>query len=488
MLESIKKMLNNFEKYDIQYCHWKSNEHIDEALEGDTDLDILFSSNQRILLEKVLAESGLKRFRATPLMQYNSIEDYIGLDYKTGKIWHLHLHYRLSLGEKHLKGYTFPWDKDILERKELYDNKIYCSNPSDEFLLLLIRISLKLRWRDFNRKICSDDICEIKWLREKTSNKDVINKSKLYLDEKTVREIKKILVTDIKRYRQFFKLQKSLRKNLKNFTGYTRKSSYFTRSKREIFWFYGGVQRRLGLNSVTPTRRISPKGGVVVVLLGCDGAGKSTTLKNIKKEFSKKIDVYCEYLGSGDGRSMLIRKPMKLIAKKIGGKGVGTSIDDQTNGKRKKILKRNLYHLSRIIWAITLAYEKKKKYRKINKARNNGMLVLVDRYPQTEFSNFSDGPLLSRYLKKEGIMKKIALWELTIYQEFYKNPPELLVKLVVPVELAIQRKPEMTRKEIENKTNAIKQMNFNTNEIIIDTSKEMLETKKEVMSCIWDYI
>lgn len=89
-------------------------------------------------------------------MQYNSIEDYIGLDYKTGKIWHLHLHYRLSLGEKHLKGYTFPWDKDILERKELYDNKIYCSNPSDEFLLLLIRISLKLRWRDFNRKICSD--------------------------------------------------------------------------------------------------------------------------------------------------------------------------------------------------------------------------------------------------------------------------------------------------------------------------------------------
>lgn len=58
MLESIKKMLNNFEKYDIQYCHWKSNEHIDEALEGDTDLDILFSSNQRILLEKVLAESG----------------------------------------------------------------------------------------------------------------------------------------------------------------------------------------------------------------------------------------------------------------------------------------------------------------------------------------------------------------------------------------------------------------------------------------------
>ena len=81
MLKSIQNMLDAFEQNEIKYCHWKSNEHLGEALTGDTDLDMLFSPSQRSLLDKVLNECGLKRFRAMPLMQYNAIEDYIGFDY-----------------------------------------------------------------------------------------------------------------------------------------------------------------------------------------------------------------------------------------------------------------------------------------------------------------------------------------------------------------------------------------------------------------------
>lgn len=488
MLESIGKMLRYFDKYNIQYCHWKSNEHIDAALEGDTDLDILFLSEQRSLIENVLTEVGLKRFRATPLMQYNAIEDYIGLDKETAKIWHLHLHYRLSIGEKHLKSYTLPWGKDIIERKKSYKNTIYYSDSSDEYLLLLIRIALKLRWRDINKKLTTDDILEIEWLRKRTTNEEVIKIAKEYLSKEVIKELYEIMNNSLVNYNKFFKLQKVLRKDLKNFTGYTRISSFFIRTKREFFWLFGGIKRRLNIDSVNPSRRVCPNGGVVITLLGCDGAGKSTTLINIKKEFNKKIDVYCEYLGSGDGKCSIVRKPMKLIAQKVGGKGLGASIDNKSDIEHKKTLKSYLYNICKIIWAITLAYEKRKKYRNIVKARNNGMLVLVDRYPQIEFPDFSDGPLLNKYLNSKGILKKISIWEFNIYKSFYKNPPDLLIKLIVPTELAIQRKPEMTDIEIKNKTQAIISMNFNTKEKIIDTSKEILETKKEVMSNIWDCI
>ena len=63
MLKSIERMLVAFEENNIKYCHWKSNEHLADALTGDTDLDMLFSPSQRSLLDKVLNECGLKRFR-----------------------------------------------------------------------------------------------------------------------------------------------------------------------------------------------------------------------------------------------------------------------------------------------------------------------------------------------------------------------------------------------------------------------------------------
>ena len=142
--ESIERLLRALDEHHITYCHWKSNEHLSEALNGDTDLDVLFEPTERSLLEQVFAECGLKRFRVTPLMQYAAIEDYIGFDQKEAKIWHVHTHYRMTLGEKHLKGYTVtPWGNVIL-RNRIRQQQVWTSNPSDELVLLYCRIALKL--------------------------------------------------------------------------------------------------------------------------------------------------------------------------------------------------------------------------------------------------------------------------------------------------------------------------------------------------------
>lgn len=136
-----------------------------EALDGETDLDVLFEPAQRTELERVFDECGLKRFRATPLMQYNAIEDFIGFDQEATKIWHIHTHYRMTLAEKHLKGYTItPWGSIILKHR-IYDKSgIWTSDPSDELVLLLCRIALKLRWRDSGHSLGKDDQVELAWL------------------------------------------------------------------------------------------------------------------------------------------------------------------------------------------------------------------------------------------------------------------------------------------------------------------------------------
>lgn len=486
MLESIKKMIDAFEKRGIIYCHWKSNEHLQTALDGETDLDILFLPDQRVLLEIVLDQCGLKRFRSTPLMQYNAIEDFIGFDKETAKIWHLHTHYRMTLGEKHLKGYTVnPWGKLILDNRRMDDHGIYCSSCEDEIILLLIRIALKLRWRDYGKKIGKDDRTEFEWLTERVDKDKLLERAIAFVGKDAAEEINRLIGDGrLKEKNSLRQLRKKLLKEMKLFTGYSSFGSRYMRTKRELYWLFGGIKRRKGLNSMIPNRRVSPNGGNVIAFLGCDGAGKSTTLAYIRKELNKKLDVATIYFGSGDGSSSFLRKPMKMVARKVGGKGLGHSVEKEYSEKKKVTIKSKMYSFAKVIWAVTLAKEKKAKIKDQTRARNNGLIVLTDRYPQTLFAGCSDGPLLSKYEGK-GMMSKIAAWEHWVYASASKNPPDLTVKLTVPTEVAIERKPEMTTEEIETKKKIVMGLNLSDNTLVVDTSRPFEETRAEIMEAIW---
>lgn len=490
MLKSIERMLNAFEVNNIVYCHWKSNEHLSEALTGDTDLDVLFLPEQRSLLDRVLNECGLKRFRSTPLMQYNAIEDYIGFDEETAKIWHLHSHYRMTLGEKHLKGYTVTsWGLYILQHRIKDESGIYISSPDVELVLLFVRNALKLRCRDIGKKVSKDDIIEYQWLLERVDKGDVREHAEKMIGSKGAEMLYILCNDNLTKKTQLRPLYRVLRKELNCFTGFSRIGARWMRTKREIFWLIGGVKRRIGWDSSKPYRRLSPSGGSVVVFLGCDGAGKSTSLDYVRKEIGKKIDVMSIYLGSGDGSSSLLRTPMKLVAKRIGGKGLGHSVEKEYMEKKYVSLRSRLYSFAKILWAVTLASEKKSKLREMTKARNNGMIVLVDRYPQTINPGYSDGPLLTRYLsKKGGLLKQIAQWEFDIYESANRNIPDLMLKLMVPTEVAIARKPEMTTEEIDNKKAAVRAMNASLRCVEIDTSCPINESLGKIMSEIWQII
>ena len=179
---------------------------------------------------------------------------------------------------------------------------------------------------------------------------------------------------------------------------------------------------------------------------------------------------------------------MKIIAKKVSGKGLGHKVEDEYKTNKKVSLKSKMYSFAKIIWAVTLANEKKRKLHKMVKAKNNGLLVITDRYPQTIYPGCSDGPLLNKYQKSRGILKKISNWENKIYELAALNPPDLAVKLVVPTNVAIKRKPEMSEKEIKTKTEIINNLNIFGDSVTIDTTKNLNITSSEIMEKIWKMI
>jgi hypothetical protein len=158
MLPVIQTLTNRLDQENIRYCHWKSNEHVDAAVEGKTDLDVLVDRNEKVKLEQILGEVGFKYFEAIPCRRYVDIEDYLAIDQETGILVHFHLHYVLGLGEKQLKGYHLPWEELILSSR-IYDNEhhIYIAEPHIEIILLMVRATLKTRTRDRLKSLLGKD-------------------------------------------------------------------------------------------------------------------------------------------------------------------------------------------------------------------------------------------------------------------------------------------------------------------------------------------
>ena len=89
------------------------------------------------------------------------------------------------------------------------------------------------------------------------------------------------------------------------------------------------------------------------------------------------------------------------------------------------------------------------------------MIVISDRYPQSQCFGFNDGPLLQDFrLSRWSVLRAIAKWELDCYRISEKIAPDLVIKLIVPVETAVSRKPEMHREEIKRRNKSIERLKF----------------------------
>jgi thymidylate kinase len=240
-----------------------------------------------------------------------------------------------------------------------------------------------------------------------------------------------------------------------------------------------------------------------VVFVGVDGAGKSTLIRRVKEWLSWKIDICVIYFGSGEGMSSLLRYPLtkfvSLVKRKKAKEKIikknnisNTNKVDESNEivKSEKAKKSVAYRLFKVIWAITLGFEKKSKFKRLWKAKEQGLIVICDRYPQIQVMGFNDGPLLNNWMNSRNKMKrKIARWEYNIYKLCNVYNPDILIKLKIPEEISCQRKPETPIKIIKDKIDAVEKIKYNTNTQIysIDTDEEIEKVLLKIKKIIWKY-
>lgn len=145
-----------------------------------------------------------------------------------------------------------------------------------------------------------------------------------------------------------------------------------------------------------------------------------------------------------------------------------------------------------IINAVGFAVCKRINFKKSEKAKNLGMLIVCDRFPQTKFEG-SDGLKLAKYLdSKNIILRLIARWEENIYNLRENIYPDLVFKIIINPETAIKRKNDGTKIESIIKKNEIcKNVIMPENSKIIEVENKNIsleELEKRVINHIWHFI
>jgi hypothetical protein len=280
----------------LSYCHWKGNARLHEAVAGRRDLDILVDRDRALALSEILATVGFKRCAASPWTADPALEDYLALDSDTGTLVHLHLHYRLTVGDGLLKGYRLPWEAMVLSTRQLDATiPMYVADPHMELLLLIavkaIRLGLIDRMAKWLGRPGMDALArsDLRWLVARTDPHRLAELSEGLLGKQATG-----LLLDMVKTEPSYRLLRALKGRaippLSAYRTYTPADAAVRRVIRFVVGLAVALNRRVLRSLVIPGRTLS-SGGLVVVFEGVDKNERATLVDRIAAWLTWKLDV-----------------------------------------------------------------------------------------------------------------------------------------------------------------------------------------------------
>jgi len=480
----VTKLLKEFGLNNIEYCHFKSNVHIAKGMVGETDLDILVAREQHADIVAALNLSGFKLFSSGAITRYSAVEDWLGFDPGTGRLAHLHLHWQMIVGEPNLKGYRLPWERQILnDRTWNPEYRIFITSPEMELLLLLARAVLKFRTRSLIAGWLglpghgAGLLREFAWLLQRVD----LTRFKQLVCSILPTDISVLMLTVVGEgkldSRKFIVLSEALLHHLAPWRTYLPAHAKLLRLQREFnSRFLQRVWRLFGVISVA--RRSPVTGGMIVAIIGADGAGKSTQVNLLVKWLSWKVDVMCVYFGSGDGATSWHRWFLRSILSTLrrcrtflGSMTASSKPTSEIQVDRRSASKRPRYLM--VLYAISLALEKRGVLRKAVRARNRGMVVICDRFPQNQVNGYNDGPLLANYTEYGFLWGVASRLEQHLLSVFSTVSPDFLFKLNVSGAVAKKRKSATPKAMVQKKIDAVRILSYGLSCEVIELDADL---------------
>jgi thymidylate kinase len=479
----------------IRYCHWKSNEHLDASLIGRTDVDVLVDRRAIVPLTRLLGDAGFKRFVVKPGLGYPGIEDYVGFDRDSGALTHLHVHYQLTLGEKFLKGHRLPWEELYLSTRVLDEDRgVFVADPHLELVVLVLRAAMKLRARDFVIEAVGKPYFrgglarEFRWLASRVRPADAAELATRLAGARVGAEVPAMITAGRPSLRQLVAIRRTADPPLREYRLYGGGEAARHALGRELSLVWWKL-RNWYRGAPTRSTRTLPQGGLLVACLGADGAGKSTVVGEIAEWLAHEVAVVTTYGGNGKGSAGWPRAFMQWLGalrrRLLGKRSRAAAAPDGAAPSAQEV------SFARSLWVRALARERRARALATRVARGRGMVVISDRWPQSQFPGWNDGPRLDAWLDHPSRWRReAARREREAFRLAGRCPPDLVIKLHVPPDVAARRKPETPAAQLRNGVELLRRLSFppKTRVIDIDATQPLRQVVLQVKRAIWDAI
>lgn len=482
-LEAVTRLFFALNEAGVRYCHWKSNLRLDAALNGRTDLDLLVDPQDGPLFRKILLAHQVKPLLAASGKHYPGIENHLGYDAASGKLFHLHVHYQLVLGEQYVKNYHIPIEEQVLASVCLPQG-VLVPPPAMELVILCLRALLKYRDRDVVKDILSirspglpAHICqEIEWLWQHTTPQEITEAAQKLniVSEEIVFAFLQVIHAETRDGWRMFWLRSQVRRALRPYQRHPRlwaSLRYFRELWRQR---PGRPQRKMTLST----------GGRTLAFIGADGAGKSTMCQRITDWLSWKLDVRLYYLGSKQPsrRSELIY--LLFRAARRGQRSVAGWLGQDS------WLARGLVQLRRIVrysHHLSIGRDRLRRYRE-SRAKAETAVIIYDRYP---LATLLDGPKIHLNGHANSVGRVFAAAEQGIYRQI--GPPRHYLLLNVSPEVSLQRKPDHDPTAVTAKAQFLTQFaaemegrDEQVNLLTINADLPFEEVERQLKTAVWE--
>ncbi|WP_202405384.1 hypothetical protein [Saccharibacter sp. 17.LH.SD] len=221
-----------------------------------------------------------------------------------------------------------------------------------------------------------------------------------------------------------------------------------------------------------------PRAGALISLVGCDGSGKSSLSEDLVKTLNYKKPTMYGYLGLGTGD----------LGRRIGHWPIiGRMLEKKLQSKAKKTRTKGEkipgFVTALVIFCLSIV--RLSRFRRVQKAVEDGYFVITDRYPQAEIPGQCDGPGLSAGRTNNPFIRLLVRWEQKIYQKMADYRPDLVIFLDVDIETALQRKPDHDRETLAPKFDIMPRLTFNNApKVTLDARRAYLTVREDILETL----
>ncbi|HEX6257203.1 MAG TPA: hypothetical protein VFZ70_15450 [Euzebyales bacterium] len=484
----VERLAAELDVAGVAYCHFKSNRFLRRAELAETDLDLLVSRRHVRDFRRVLDSCGFVGAVRPQATSPPGVAHYFAYDAAADRFVHVHAHRQLIVGHDRTKNYRLPIEEPFLASASK-TSVLPTPAPAFEYVLLVIRMVLKyavideMVWTGARRsrpRPSRSEREEHAHLRELITRDDVdavvdghlgfVGRDLFAAAEDVASGTASLARTAAVGRRMETRLQAHARRSPS--------VDAVVRLWRRVAL---SVRRRtLGRRGY----RLDG-GGAIIAIIGGDGAGKTTALREIGAWLEEHFDVVTVHLGKPpwSATTYAVRGGLKIAGVAV---PTLTGPPAMSRSRPGDGGDPSATEYRRLLWFACKARDRYLTYRRASRAAASGSIVISDRFPHPALRQ-TDVPQIARLTDGDD-RGRLLRWLVRLEQHYHERvvPPDLAIVLRLDPLEAARRKIDEPHDYVVARATEIYDIDWSgTGAHVVDAGQPPAAVVAEIKALIW---